>query len=224
MWESPKMRAGLISEHQIRQCKQLAEELEKTQIPNKDRLIQKLRGGPTPGHYAHAELVKRFHEDGTYQVTDVENTDEGYDVDIELDQNINVQVWHGASCAAHKGDRDERDELGGVRDCWEKNESVLRKKLAQLPNDKLGMLLLLQASTGLNFLPEWYRDIIPSSKCVIELRTESSEPLAGEHSAATIHRNIDFKNGDEAKKVISAIGYEYRGICTFDDGLKCIQE
>lgn len=209
----------------ISRCKRLGEMLEKTHIPNKDRLIQKLRAEPTQGHCIHTEFVMRFHEDGTYRVTDVENTGVGYDVDIELDQKINIQVWAGASVAAHNGNLGKVSELGGVFDDWEQNASVLKKKLAQLPNDKLGILLLHQSETGFEFLPEWHGDIIPSNKCVLELNTENLEPLVmDKYQMVTIRMNKDFKNIDEVKRIISAIGYNYKGAFTFDDVLKYTQE
>ncbi|KAF6247106.1 hypothetical protein C6990_05345 [Nitrosopumilus sp. b3] len=202
---------------------QLAAWLEdnKNKIPNSEILIHKLRKDQQLGHLVNAEFVKRFHDNGTYKVTDVELSTGNHDIDIELDNKINVQTWHGASVASHNIKRGKVGRLGGVPDDWDKNESVLKKKLGQLPNDKLGVLLLLQSHTGFTFLPEWHRDIIPKNKCVISLHAESWEPfIAGTFPIAEIHINKDFQNMNEAKKIISAIGYNYKATFTFDNGLQ----
>lgn len=200
-------------------------EAKQDQIPNADRLIQKLRHNQQVGHLVNAEFVKRFHESGIYGVTDVEVSTGQHDVDIELNSAINIQTWHGASVASHNITRGIVGELGGVPDDWVHNEDTLRRKLDQLPNDKLGVLLLLQAHTGFHFLPEWHRDIIPENKCVVSLHTESLEPfVTGLYPVAEVHINKEFKDLSEIKKIISAIGYNYRATFTFDDGLKWTQE
>ncbi|MEM3172826.1 MAG: hypothetical protein QXE82_04720 [Candidatus Nitrosotenuis sp.] len=147
-----------------------------------------------------------------------------HDVDIELNGAINIQTWHGASVASHNIARGIVGELGGVPDDWDQNESILKRKLEQLPDDKLGVLLLLQSHTGFHFIPEWH-NIIPENKCVISLHTESLEPfVVGMIPVAEVHMNKNFKNLDEVKKIISAIGYNYKAAFTFDDGLKWNQD
>lgn len=207
----------------LARMEELAKWLEqnKNDIPNCDRLIQKLRNNRTLGHLVNAEFVKRFHENGSYKVTDVEASTENHDVDIELNKSINIQTWHGASVASHNIARGIASKLGGVPDDWDQNADTLRKKLNQLPDDKLGILLLLEAHTGFTFLPEWHQDIIPVNKCVISIHMESLEPLVmGIFPIAEIHVNKEFKDLDEAKKIIAAIGCNYKGTHTFDDGWK----
>jgi hypothetical protein len=199
-------------------------EQHQSEIPNCDRLIQKLREDQQLGHLVNAEFVKRFHENGTYRVTDVEVSTGNHDVDIELNSAINIQTWHGASVASHNIARGIVGELGGVPDDWNQNENTLKRKLGQLPDDKLGVLLLLQAHTGFHFLPEWH-DLIPENKCVISLHTESLEPfVVGMIPVAEVHQNKEFKDLDEVKRLISAIGYNYSAAFTFDDGLKWTKE
>ena len=126
-------------------------------------------------------FVKKFHEDATFSVTNVEDSTGVHDVDIELDDKINIQTWHGQSTAGHimeaqfdKKGRERNDRLGnitplgGVKTNFKNDCDVMNKKLAQLPDDKLGIVLLLNRFIGLVILPEWWEEI-PPNKCLIQL-------------------------------------------------------
>ncbi|RLI99632.1 MAG: hypothetical protein DRP06_03150 [Candidatus Aenigmatarchaeota archaeon] len=75
-------------------------------IPNIKKLIKILKKDKKAGHIFHAECVKRFFEGNKFKVTDMEVNYEvngiTKDVDIELNHNINLQIWHGASVSVHK--------------------------------------------------------------------------------------------------------------------------
>ena len=199
----------------IKWCRQHINE-----IPNLGGLLHNLTENRQLGHGVHAELVKRIHESGEYTITGVENSTGNYDIDIELDGKINIQVWFGQNTAGHimesqfSSDGQRRNAklenitpLGGVRTDWTKDEQVLIKKLDQLPNDKFSVLLAVPRFIGLTFLPEWWENI-PNSKCVIKSRT----PLDCQHKGeqAVIYYSDNFPYMDEAKKIIKAVGFNHK--------------
>ena len=72
-----------------------------TCVPNLDRLYNKMATEGADGHYVHACYVRRLHACGRYRITDIEATTDEYDVDIQLDGRINIQVWHGMNTHGH---------------------------------------------------------------------------------------------------------------------------
>lgn len=193
------------------------------QIPNSSRIIHKLKNDQQLGHMVNAEFAKRFHEDETYEVTDIEASAKNHDVDIELNKKINIQTWHGQSTAGHimesQFDKQgqERNEqlgnispLGGVKTDFDKDCLVMKKKLEQLPDDDLGIVLLLDRFIGVTVLPKWW-DEIPGNKCVIKLNFASydadSQKIFGN---ATVYHSKNFKEMEEVKKIISVLRFNLR--------------
>ncbi|HEX5358718.1 MAG TPA: hypothetical protein VFW99_02255 [Candidatus Nitrosotalea sp.] len=207
----------------IVRMKQLASWFERhgKEIPNIDRLILKLRKDQQVGHLVNAEFVKRFHEDPIYAITDVESSDGTYDVDIQLDNRINIQTWHGQSTAGHLIEHafEPRDKAwggregnisprGGVKTDWDTDENVLFRKLNQLPNDKLGIVLLHERFIGFTFLPEWMQKI-PQNKCVIKFFNEIHDSQV--YGVAVSYYSDKFQFLDEIKQIISSLGYNFKG-------------
>lgn len=173
-------------------------------IVHADRIVQKLRDNSTPGHLWHAAAARAFYKDGTYAITDLEASDGTHDVDIQLDGAINIQTWYGQHVHGHvisdqftESGRARNDRLGyvtrlgGTHTDFDQDCKVMRKKLSQLPGDKLGFLLLRSGFIDFFILPEWCKDI-PNNKCVINIgppaRTElcCSPNFPGENHARVI--------------------------------------
>lgn len=196
----------------------------KTEIPNSDRIIHKLRSDKQLGHLVNAAFAKQFHEDGTYKVTDIEASNGIHDVDIQLDSRINIQTWHGQSTAGHiiesQFDSKGRDRnmqlgnislLGGVKTDWDKDCQVMSKKLKQLPDDKFGVVLLLHRFVGVTVLPEWWEEI-PDNKCVIKLFDVSyDQSNEVKYGIAIVYHSNSFRYLEETKKIISVLGYNFDG-------------
>ncbi|MBU2565336.1 MAG: hypothetical protein KJ655_03670, partial [Candidatus Thermoplasmatota archaeon] len=72
-------------------------------IPDTHKLIHKLnQKKPNDGDLVHAWLIERIYYSNQFEITGVELTGTNYDVDIELDNKINIQVWYGASYGSHR--------------------------------------------------------------------------------------------------------------------------
>ncbi len=207
----------------IAKMNELAQYLEqhKSEIPNCDKLVQKLQGNQQEGHLVHAEFVKKFYDNGTYQITDIEVKDGTHDIDIQLNGTINVQVWHGQSTAGHIIERvfdpDEKKRqislgnvspLGGVKTDWDHDEQVLFRKLNQLPNDRLGIVLLHERFTGFTLLPDWMPKI-PENKCVIKFLNEVHDWKI--YGVAIVYHSDCFQHLEEIKKIIDSLGYNFKG-------------
>jgi hypothetical protein len=128
--------AFLISSNEIeRKSQEYIDYFEKNKarIPNIERLVKILKSDTKPGHIVHAEFVKRLFEGGIFKVTDIEVKAKGIDVDIKLEHDINLQIWHGASVSAHNVLKGKISALGGVETDWAKDELKIEEKLNQLP-------------------------------------------------------------------------------------------
>ena len=127
-------------------------------IKNIDVLIDRIKVDPSnkkkvlhTGDVLHAEFVKRFIENGIFEVTAVEIKDNGYDIDIKLGEHINIQVWFGASVSTHNIIKGKHDALGGVASDFKKDEDVINKKLKQLPHNEFGLLVCYNNHLGITF-------------------------------------------------------------------------
>lgn len=206
---------------------EIAEWLEQhaDKIPNSDRLIHKLRHDQQVGHLINAEFVKKIFENGMYSITDVENSTDIHDVDIELDGIINIQTWHGQSTAGHimeaqfdpRGkERNEKlgniSKLGGVKTNWDKDCETMKKKLSQLPDDKLGIVLLLDRFVGVTILPQWWEEI-PDNKCLIKLDFTSYDMgFENVYGEAVVYHSEKFQQMNEIKKFINSIGFNFKAV------------
>lgn len=182
-------------------------------IVHADRLVQKLRHNPTHGHLWHAEAARALYEDETYTITDMEASDGTHDIDIQLDGAINIQTWCGQNVHGHvisnqftESGRARNDKmgyvtpLGGTHSDFEQDHQVMLKKLNQLPNDKLGIVLLRPDFIDFFIPPEWHQDI-PNNKCVINIR-----PAAGTELCCS----PDFPGEDRARAIADILGAPVR--------------
>jgi len=163
----------------------------KGEIPGIEKLINKLRKERNKeGHLVHAWLVKKIHESRKFTITAVEKNFNGYDIDIELDNAICIQVWHGASTGFYElmGNLKQAEEKivkinnrevkvrswgGGVRVDWEKDKNKILDKFNQLPPQNIGFVLCYNRGSGICVLPEWLKDF-PDNKALIEVQLEKN--------------------------------------------------
>ena len=182
-------------------------------IPNLDRLIHKVDHNRTPGHILHALVVLRLCENQACTITDIENSDGDHDIDIQLDDRINIQCWYGGSVATNivenessdKGRKlNEREQnitsLGGVKTDPDKDEATMLKKLEQLPDDKVGVVLVYSKLMGLQFLMDC--QLIHHNKCVLNIN-HTSGPM--------LYHSDRFRGMAEAERLISYFGMVLAG-------------
>ncbi|MCZ2845383.1 MAG: hypothetical protein O2U61_02635 [Candidatus Bathyarchaeota archaeon] len=176
----------------------------KNEIPNIGRLIQKLEKDKKPGHIVHAYCIKKLFEDKNFQITDVELKKNGFDIDIEINNSINIQIWHGASASSYKILNGEISKLGGVEINWDDDKQNIFDKLNQLPNDNFGLLICFDYNLGINILPEWLTKI-PKNKAIAELfYTDYGQ---GRTNECHLYHNTNFKYLEQAKQIVTSLGF-----------------
>lgn len=179
-------------------------------VPNLGRLYSKLRKEDVDSHYVHAYYAKKLHDCGCYKISDIEVSGE-HDIDIQLNGNINIQVWYGMNTSGHvmesilKADAPGSDDvgkhlgtptsLGGVPTNFEHDEKKIRKKLDQLPDGTLGILLLHSGRFGYHvpFPP----NAMPPNKCIFKIGDIGS--------VAELHRSPAFNHIEEIKNIAKCL-------------------
>lgn len=181
-------------------------------VPNLDRLYNKMVKEGTDGHYVHAYYAKRLHECGRYRISDIEASTGDHDVDIQMDGRINIQVWYAMNTHGHimeallksgtpKSDAIGRHlgtptDLGGVPSDYKHDEKKIRKKLAQLPDDTLGILLLHSGRFGY-WVPLSPEDI-PANKCILNINSIGS--------ATELHCPPAFSHCEDINSIAECLG------------------
>ncbi len=178
--------------------------LNKSKVPNADRLITILKCDPKQGHLYHAEAIKRFVEEGTFVVTDIEAKGKGFDIDIQLNGNINLQIWNGASVSTHNIEKGKVSNMGGVETDWGKDQQKIEAKLSQLPTEGLGILICFDYKFGIVVLPEWL-DMIPPNKALAELQVVDYGH--GPQGESAFYCSDKFNDFQLAKEILLALGY-----------------
>ena len=156
-------------------------------VPNLDRLYSKMVKEGTDGHYTHARYVRKLHDCRRYKITDIEATEGGHDIDIQLDGWINIQVWNGMNRHGHilesllnpntpKSKAINKQcgglaDQGGIPTDLDHDEKKLLSKLAQLPNGTLGILLIHGGSFA--YWATVDPKDIPVNKCIIIVNSQT---------------------------------------------------
>lgn len=180
----------------------------KDKIPHVEKLIKKLRNGKEQeGHFVHALILRNIFESKKFPITDVEDDDGNYDIDIELDNSINIQVHYGASTAWYNSERGNVSSLGGVPRDWDKDKEVILKKINQLPTKDLGILFQVSRGTGMMILPEWI-DELPNNKVIVLTHYEQRGVIMG---VAEVYCSKEFEKEKKVTKIIQAAGYSVKG-------------
>ena len=190
----------------------------RTAVPNLDRLYNKIVGEGADGHYVHAYYARKLHDCERYKITYIEATTVEHDVDIELDGRINIQVWHGMNTYGHilesllkphaPKSRAVGKHLGaptregGVPTDFESDEKKIRDKLAQLPDDAPGILLLHNGpfSYYIPILPE----DMPANKCIINVNSATG--------MAELHHSSAFSHINDAKDIVACLGLDLANV------------
>ena len=213
-----------------------------SEIPGSQKLLKNIRHGETPGHIIHAEFLKLIYNTKKYKITAVEKNYEkngkSFDVDIELDNSINIQVWYATGLLNNfiinqedsKTQTKYRDKLkltehvslvseyGGTHHSWENQQKEIMKKVNQLPNDKLGIVWLINQSLEYAILPD-FLDHVSKNKCVVCIGGPYLNDMKdGEHnkkyieminSVGTIFCSDEFDHLGVVKKLITDLGHRY---------------
>lgn len=175
-----RLGMGNISEGKRKEIRDWTKE-NQGRIPNLDRLCKKLVDNAPDGHYFHAHCVRRLDECGRYKITDIEVTTAKHDVDIQLDGRINIQAHLGMNTGGHVMDASlhpgtpksesitkrlgSPTEQGGVPTNFDHDEKKIFRKLDQLPDDALG-ILLVHGDPIPYFVPIPPAEL-PANKCII---------------------------------------------------------
>ena len=190
-------------------------------VPNLDRLRDKMVSEGTDGHYVHAYYVCKLHGCGRYKITDIEATGGGHDIDVQLDGRINIQVWYAMNMHGHaldswlKSDTTKNmavarhlevptdqggvpTDQGGVPTDLNYDGERVRGKLAQLPDDMLG-ILLLHGGEFPYYDPVSSKDI-PSNKCTIVVNSQTCR--------AELRYSPEFSHFEDAEGVADCLGIE----------------
>ena len=181
-------------------------------VPNLDRLCNKMAAEESDGHYIHAYYAKKLHDCGCYRISDIEATTGEHDIDIQLNGKINIQVWHGMNTHGYimeaqlepgtpKSDAVGKHlgaptDLGGVPTDYENDEKKIRRKLAQLPDDALGILLLHSGRFGY-WIPLG-RESIPANKCILNIESIGQ--------ASELHCSPAFSHLEEVNGIAECLG------------------
>lgn len=156
-------------------------------VPNLDRLYSKMASEGADAHYVHAYYAKKLHESGWYRISDIGASTGRHDIDIQLDGIINIRVWYVMSTPGHvdawlvpraqKSDAIGRhmgapNGWGDVPANFKYDEKEVRNKLARLPDDALGILLLRSACPA--YLAPLPPDGMSANKCILNVNSRGS--------------------------------------------------
>ncbi|MYC78887.1 MAG: hypothetical protein F4W68_00005 [Cenarchaeum sp. SB0661_bin_35] len=150
-------------------------------IPHMDKLIQKfdtaLNGNRRhDGNIWHAELVRLFHEDGTFTVEAAESDKEEKQIAIDIklldkdnpDDIINIQAWHGMTGMGHHLRRfTNTGKHHPYKFDWEEENKKLKKKIDKLPMQGQNFLIQKADQTALKYLTSY--ELLPDHVCILQV-------------------------------------------------------
>ena len=181
-------------------------------IPHLGRLYRKLVAESTYEHYFHAHCVRRLDDCGRYKITDIEVTTAEHDLVVQLDGRINILVCCDMNTAGLVMDSTLRPgtprskaiarhlgtptKLGGVPTNFDYDEEKIFRKLEQLPDDALG-ILLIHGDPFPYFVP-FPPDKLPVNKCIITTYNITH---------AQLHCSPAFQHRKDADGVAYCLGY-----------------
>ena len=159
------------------------------------------------GNVFHASLVRRFYEYGTpLKVVGVEykNIEPNTDVDIKLNDEIYIQVWHGKMPVGYAIDKQiQFGDRSPLHADWDKEYVWAEKKIRQLPSNT-GKGFVLNIQPGYSFPSPLIHDHCSPNKCVMILSREALHTI--------LYGTKDFKYLDEACEISHALGRPLRHV------------
>lgn len=183
-------------------------------IPNLGRLYKKMEDEGTDDHYIQAHYAKKLHECGCYRISDIEMSTGEQDVDIQLGRRISIQVWYGMNAHGYVMEAQLRPgtpqsdaigkhmgtptDEGGVPTDFENDKKTILKKLARLPDDTLGILLLHSGRFG--YWVSFNQKEIPANKCILI--------IGNIDFAAELYCSSAFNHLEEIKNIVECLGLD----------------
>ncbi len=170
-----------------RRCAEIANELQQyLRIKGVDSLIKKLKDDPSNGHLLHAQIALILNKSKKFQITHIERNEKinnhNIDVDIELNNNINIQVWYGqnlsqqiTNCLANAKENNVgingkiykiKVRRGGIKTVCDE-DSDISKKIDQLPNKNLGLVICHNLAMFIS--PEWVEQQLSENKAIVDI-------------------------------------------------------
>lgn len=177
-------------------------------IDGMDKFLATLRNNLTIGHLVHAQFLVHLIKTG-HRVTAVEKTDPPHDIDIQLD-TCNIQVWHGqtfTSFMAESG-RAYTTELGGVRTFPAIDGNKIKKKLCQLPPDKLGILFVF-LKTPFDWISPAFNlpADVKSPKCIVTVIQKTDGKSS--YSSVIVYEPQGFEHSESVRRIVKQLGWEH---------------
>lgn len=202
-----------MTTNNMQEAQQLKAFLEKIEdISGKEKLIKRLEiDTPSDGDIFHAKVVKLIFESKQFNITVIELSENGKDIDIQVidiktGKKINIQCWRGNAFSTYEVTRavESKNHLQeGVPTNWDKDKEKIVKKLNQLPDSETGVVICLPENYG-DLESSWMLSELeggfPKNKVLVELDNGTSE-IRG----AVIHAPSDFKEYEIVERIINSL-------------------
>ena len=196
-------------------------------IPGMKSFIKLLCKDFQEGHLLHAKLISKFLPSQKFKITQINKQiiDKKKDIDIELNQNINIQVWYGQNlsqqldnCLSSAQEKKVQinDKIikikvfsGGIKTIRE-NDSDLGKKINQLPDKNLGLVICHNLAMPIS--SEWTEQL-PKNKAIVDiLNTAFGKDFSKIYGQSHIYCSNNFKFSKLTKEILSDIGFPITNI------------
>jgi hypothetical protein len=189
-----------------------------SEVPGANHFIEKLKNRRNEDDFIHAQIIKRIFESNKFKITGIDlslqryNDDKGinekFDIDIELNNEYYIQIWHGASYSSHRVKEimdSSNSYSGGVPSDFLADSKNIDKKMRQLPNNNLGVVICYpRYGLGLDILPSK----IPKNKAFVEIMCV--EAKNGISELAGIFISEDFNYQDVVIAIVKSAGFTLR--------------
>ena len=170
------------------------------------------------GFFFQAQITRQLARSERYDITQVEDDGGDYDIDIELDGYIQLQVWFGGNRVGYDLNRQIKKHNSlwefSSATCLPKDLSKLQDKLDRqlnkpiLDDDAYSVKILIVMSRTLlplHFLPEW--SYLLKNGTIIELRGGFDE-VGNLCGMATLHHSNKWWD-ETIKDIVDALGFRY---------------
>ena len=176
-------------------------------IPGCNGFIDRLKKRNNQNDLIQALIIERYYIGGKFHITKIEHKPSvNKDVDIELNNLYNIQVWHGSTDIIHKAFRNESYRTRGINVNHEVNKRYILKKLNQLPDDNIGLVLIYHYF-GFGFDFDYYINQfdIPKNKAIVIIKRVENN--IGISESADIYISNNSKIEQIIKDIISGANF-----------------
>ena len=189
-----------------------------SEVPGTNHFIGRLKNRRNEDDFIHAQIIKRIYESNKFKITGIDlslqryNNDKGinekFDIDIELNNEYYIQIWHGASYSSHRVKEimdSSKSYGGGVLSDFLSDRKKIDKKMQQLPNNNLGIVICYpRYGLGGDILPS----NIPKNKAFVEIMLVKAKN--GISELAGIFISEDFNYQDVVIAIVKSAGFTLR--------------